>query len=176
MVGAETATVRDLPPLSRQPRFHLRRSRILPGPLSPVLRPARRPGLAVYGGLVGLSFAVTLIVAPSLRGTAPVAPEPAPVAQFPRDVSEPVRVVGAAVPATRAETVTAEPTEPVPSVLPSVLPSVAPVPEPVRQAAAPAVDLGPLPVLELDPTAFDAMQAPAADETPRPASRGARRP
>lgn len=172
MVGAETATVRDLPPLSRQPRFHLRRSRILPGPLSPVRRQARRPGLAVYGGLVGLSLAVTLIVAPSLRETATVAPEPAPVADLPRDVSEPVRVVGAAVAATPAETVTAEPAEPVPS----VLPSVAPVPEPVRQAAAPAVDLGPLPVLELDPTAFDAMQAPAADETPRPAPRGARCP
>lgn len=174
MFGAETATVRDLPPLSRQPRFHLRRNRILPGPLAPVRRQTRRPGLAVYGGLVGLSLAVTLIVAPSLRETAPIAPEPAPVAESPRDVSEPVRVIGAAQPASPAEpapveTAAAEPAETVPSVLP-------PVAEPARQAAAPAVDLGPLPVLELDPTAFDAMQAPDADETPRPAPRGARRP
>lgn len=169
MFGAETATVRDLPPLSRQPRFHLRRNRILPGPLAPVRRQTRRPGLAVYGGLVGLSLAVTLIVVPSLRETAPIAPEPAPVAESPRDVSEPVRVIGAAQPASPAEPAAAEPAETVPSVLP-------PVAEPVRQAAAPAVDLGPLPVLELDPTAFDAMQAPDADETPRPAPRGARRP
>lgn len=169
MFGAETATVRDLPPLSRQPRFHLRRNRILPGPLAPVRRQTRRPGLAVYGGLVGLSLAVTLIVAPSLRETAPIAPEPAPVAESPRDVSEPVRVIGAAQSASPAEPAAAEPAETIPSVLP-------PVAEPVRQAAAPAVDLGPLPVLELDPTAFDAMQAPDADETPRPAPRGARRP
>ena len=164
MFGAETATVRDLPPLSRQPRFHLRRSRILPGPLAPVRRQARRPGLAVYGGLVGLSLAVTLIVAPSLRETAPIAPESAPVAESPRDVSEPVRLVGATEPASPAETV------------PPVLPPVALVANPAKQTVAPAVDLGPLPVLELDPTAFDAMQTPALDETPRPAPRGARRP
>lgn len=172
MFGAETATVRDLPPLSRQPRFHLRRSRILPGPLAPVRRQARRPGLAVYGGLVGLSLAVTLIVAPSLRETAPIAPESAPVAESPRDVSEPVRLVGATEPASPAETVTAEPSETVPP----VLPPVALVANPAKQTVAPAVDLGPLPVLELDPTAFDAMQTPALDETPRPAPRGARRP
>lgn len=175
MSGTDTAILRDRAPLSRPGPASLRRRRLMRGPLKPLARHEARPGLALMGGVIGLSLAISLLVVPQLRGGDP-APEPAISAVGePREPAEAVRVVGLPPLPAPAPADGAAPAEAPPSASPATAPAQ-PVVEPFKPAAVPTVDLGPLPVLELDATAFDAMQAPAGEEMPRPTPQAARRP
>ncbi|MEH3116993.1 MAG: hypothetical protein PGN25_05110 [Methylorubrum populi] len=191
---ADTASAPDPWPQLRQPRVVLRRNRILPGPLRTLDRPGRRPVWAMSAGLVGLSLAATLAVAPQIRGGASAPPPPALVegALPDREVAEPVRIVGAApapqtapmagaptaaVPDSPALPVSSEPRTQAPiAVTAAAPPAKTPAKVPAKPTPAPSVDLGPLPVLELDEAAFDGLAAPRVETAPRPAGRMAVRP
>ncbi|SOR26963.1 conserved protein of unknown function [Methylorubrum extorquens] len=175
MVGAEDAAMRDSWPQLRQSRPALRRSRILPGPLKSLERRSRRPVWGVSLGVIGLSLVATWTIASQIHSSPAVAPHitAAPVAESISDALQPARIVGAAL----APQVTPAPELPVAVETPSsASPAVeaseempraaslaaAPAPAPKPMAALPA-ELDALPVLELDETTFDAMQAPAPE-------------
>ncbi|KQT45592.1 hypothetical protein ASG52_15710 [Methylobacterium sp. Leaf456] len=127
------------------------------GPLKTVPHRRTMPLWPLGLGVVGLSLALAVSLA-SRPAPAPAEPVPAMVAET---LPTP-RIVGAAeVPVPTAtssavETPAAEPVAPRPR------------PEPVapQRAAAPALDVGQLPVLQLDAAAFDA--APIAETASRP--------
>lgn len=188
MVGAEHAAVRESWPQLRQPRPVLRRGRILPGPLKSVERRSRRAVWVVSVGVVGLSLVATWAIASQIRSSPADAPHTtaAPVAESLSDVSQPVRIVGAppspqVAPAPELPVAVETPSPASPAVeaseerpqAASVATAPAPAPKPV--AALPA-ELGALPVLELDETAFDAMQAPAPENRSRTVTRTPARP
>jgi hypothetical protein len=188
MVGAEDAAMRDSWPQLRQSRPALRRSRILPGPLKSLERRSRRPVWGTSLGVIGLSLVATWAIASQIRSSTADTPHitAAAVAESLSDASQPVRIVGAA----RAPHVAPAPEPPVAVETPSpALPAVeaseempraasmaaAPAPSPKPVAALPA-ELGALPVLELDETTFDAMQAPAPENRSRTVTRIPARP
>lgn len=182
MVGAERAAAGNPLPRVRQPRFPLRRRRILPGPLKPIdARSRRNPAWVASLGVVGLSLVATWAIAAQIRAGGEVSPRSAPVetAASAREAMAPVRVVGA-VQAPQAAPVE-EPTAPVEAPLAAAEPQPAtPIaPAPTLPASKPVAallnDLGALPVLELDETAFDAVRSPGAEEPPRPSARALNR-
>jgi hypothetical protein len=190
MVGAEHATVRDFWPQLRQPRPVLRRGRILPGPLKSLERRSRRPvwAVGVGVGVVGLSLVATWAIASQIRSSPAEASHiaAAPVAEPLPDVSQPVRIVGAALspqmaPAPERPVAVDMPSPASPAINASeerpqaAAMAVAPVPAPKSVAALPA-ELGALPVLELDETTFDAMQPPALENPSRAVTRTSARP
>ncbi len=188
MVGAEHATVRDFWPQLRQPRPVLRRGRILPGPLKSLERRSRRPVWAVGVGVVGLSLVATWAIASQIRSSPAEASHiaAAPVAEPLPDVSQPVRIVGAALtpqvaPAPELPAAVETPSPASPAIEaseerpPAATRAAAPAPAPKPVAALPA-ELGALPVLELDETTFDAMQAPAPENRSRTVTRTPARP
>ena len=185
MVGAEHAALRDPWPQLRQPRPVLRRGRILLGPLKSVERRGPRPVWAVSVGVVGLSLVATWAIASQIRSSPADAPHitAAPVAESLSDVSQPVRIVGAALSpqvAPAPEPVAVEmPSSASPAVEASEerprAASVAAAPAPKPVAALPA-ELGTLPVLELDESTFDAMQVPVLENPSRTSTRAPARP
>ena len=188
MVGAEHATVRDFWPQLRQPRPVLRRGRILPGPLKSLERRSRRPVWAVGVGVVGLSLVATWAIASQIRSSPAEASHiaAAPVAEPLPDVSQPVRIVGAALspqmaPAPERPVAVDMPSPAAPAIEASeerpraAATAAAPVLAPKSVAALPA-ELGALPVLELDETTFDAMQPPPLESPSRAVTRTSARP
>lgn len=182
MVGAERAAAGNPLPRVRQPRFPLRRRRILPGPLKPIDAHSRRnPAWVASVGVVGLSLVATWAIAAQIRAGGEVSPRYAPVetaASAPEGTTA-VRVVGA-VQAPQAVPVE-EPTAPVEAPLAAAEPQPAtpiaatPTLPASKPVAALPNDLGTLPVLELDETAFDAVRSPGAEEPPRPNPRALNR-
>ncbi|KQQ23861.1 hypothetical protein ASF53_06005 [Methylobacterium sp. Leaf123] len=181
MVGADHATMRDSWPQLRQPRPVLRRGRILPGPLKSLERRSRRPVWAVSVGVVGLSLVATWAIASQIRSNPVDAPPiaAAPTAEPVAEVSQPVRIVGAALapqvaPAPERPLAVETPSPAAPIVEhseespPAAAVAVAPAPKPV---AAPPAELGALPILELDETTFDAMQPPVSENPARAGTR-----
>lgn len=189
MLAAEGATASDARLRADPPRFARRRGRIQPGPLKPLDRRSRRPVWAVYAGLLGLSLVTTWAIAPQIRTGTDVAEQSAPasMAEPVQETAQPVRIVGA-VQAPEAAAPASESPPAVEASLPS--PSAGPSPDPqpavpvavapavpvAKRAAAPKVDLGALPVLTLDETVFDAVQAPVSERTPPVAARAYGRP
>lgn len=94
--GAHYGALRDLWPLSRRPRFRLRRTRILPGPLQPLQRRAQIPVRRIGFGLVLLSAAASLILAPQIRANVPLEAPSLRQAELRRDPTQPVQ--SAAIP------------------------------------------------------------------------------
>ncbi|WP_438346091.1 hypothetical protein [Methylorubrum populi] len=182
MVGAERAAVQN--PLSRvrQARFPLRRGRILPGPLKPVdARSRRSPAWLASVGVVSLALVATWAIAAQIRAGGEVSPRSAPVAvaaSVPEGAAS-VRVVGA-VPAPQAVSVE-EPTAPLEAPLAAAQPqpafpaAAAPTFPASKPIAALPDDLGALPVLELDESAFEAVRPPTAEQAPRPNPRALNR-
>lgn len=182
MVGAERAAVQNPLPRVRQARFPRRRGRILPGPLKPVdARSRRSPAWLASVGVVGLSLVVTWAIAAQVRAGGEVPPRSAPVAvaaSVPEGAAS-VRVVGA-VPAPQAVPVE-EPTAPVEASLavaepqPAFPAAAAPTFSASKPVAALPDDLGALPVLELDESAFEAVRPPTVEQAPRPNPRALNR-
>lgn len=182
MVGAERAAAGNPLPRVRQPRSPLRRRRMLPGPLRPIDAHSRRnPTWVASVGVIGLSLVATWAIAAQIRAGGEVSPRSAPVetAASAPEAMAPVRVVGA-VQAPQAAPVE-EPTAPVEAPLAAAEPQpatpIAPAPTlpTSKPVAALPSDLGALPVLELDETAFDAVRSPGAGETSRPNPRALNR-
>lgn len=187
MVSAEGAAALDAWPRAYRPRFALRRSRIQLGPLKPLDR-RRRPVLALCMGLVGLSLVTTWAVASQIRMGVAVVEQAVSVAiaEPVQEVVQPDRAVSAAQAPQAAPA--GEPPLTLEASLPSSAAGLSPEPHPApfvaaapimpvsKPANAPVVDLGALPVLNLDETAFDAIQAPVSVEPPRVPTRAHGRP
>lgn len=186
MSGVEFAALRNLWPLGRRSRFRLRSNRILPGPLKPLHPRKRLPAWGVSLGVVGVSVVAALAIAPQIRASVPhPTTGPSPGVAASREAPDSIRLVGTEPEAQEPSALPAEPVSPpaapvlrssaaeapmpkVPS--PSALsaPEPAPVQPPKHVAAAPA-GFEPLPVLNIDETAFDAPQARPVEAVPRPA-------
>ena len=186
---AEGAAASDAWPRARQPRFTLRRGRIQPGPLKSLDRRSRRPAWAAGVGLLGLSLVATWAVASQIRTGVAAAEQVALVvrAEPVQEADQPVRVVGAAqvpqaapagellsavdasLPPSAAPVGSDEPQAPAPVVVAPAVPIVKP-------ASKPAIDLGSLPVLKLDETAFDTVLAPDLETTSQAPTRAYGRP
>lgn len=185
MSGGEFVVEPDRWPLSRRQSFWPRGHRVLPGPLRSMPRRRRAPAWLV--GLAGLSLAglsLVAVVTLAPRSSATAGSEPAPTRVV--ETMPAPRVVGAAevrapaAPAAAAPAITAAPVADALGADQPVLrtthaePASAPAatPGPTR-AAAPPLDLGQLPVLQLDATTFE---VPSLTETAaRPPARGAAR-
>ncbi|MDV2983649.1 UNVERIFIED_CONTAM: hypothetical protein Q9R58_04930 [Methylobacteriaceae bacterium AG10] len=188
MVAAEGATASDARLRADPPRFARRRGRIQPGPLKPLDRRSRRPVWAVYAGLLGLSLVTTWAIAPQIRTGTDVAEQSAPasMAEPVQEAAQSVRIIGAVQAPQAAPADESAPAVEVPLPTSAAELSVEPPPAaPVaaapavpaaKRATAPTVDLGVLPVLTLDETAFDGLQAPVSEPTPRVAVRTQGRP
>lgn len=170
MSGREFVAEPDRWTLPRRQTFGLRGHRVLPGPLK-TLSPRRRSPIWLAGvmgfGLAGLAFAA-LTLAP--RPASTVSSEPVSVHAAPAVLDLPApRVVGAA-PAPAAPPVAAALPTPEPPALrkavtePEAVPAP-PQPPAIQRPAVPPLDIGQLPVLELEASAFE--PAPVA-EAPRP--------
>ncbi|ABY33196.1 hypothetical protein [Methylorubrum extorquens] len=188
MVGAEDTAMRDSWPQLRQPHPVLRRSRISPGPLKSLERRSRRPVWGTSLGVIGLSLVATWAIASQIHSSPADAPHitAAPVAESLSDASQPARIVGAALsphvtPAPELPVAVETPSPASPAVEaseempPAASLAAPPAPAPKPVAALPA-ELGALPVLELDETTFDAMQAPAPENRSRTVTRIPARP
>ncbi len=183
---AEGAAALDAWPRVRQSRFALRRNRIHLGPLKPVGGHRRRPAWAACVGLLGLSLVTTWALAAQLRTGVPAGEQTVGVAEPVEEAAQPVRIVGAApapqtappaeappaIEAPLSSPVAGLPAEPQPAVSAMAAPAMS---APKRELA-PTVDLGALPVLTLDETAFDTAQVPAFENTPDVAARAQGRP
>ncbi|MRI52699.1 hypothetical protein D8770_01835 [Methylobacterium sp. DB1607] len=174
MGTADGAAALDAWPRVRQPRFALRRGRLQPGPLKFLDRRDRRPAWSIAAGLLGLSLITTWAIASQIRSSDAVSEQTALVAgaEPAQDEVRPVRsvVINPAAPDSEAPAaieaarqlstaITAPEPQPVVSVAPA-----APVSKPVSTQT---IDLGALPILTLDETAFDAAPAPLS-ENPAP--------
>ncbi|CAO4140759.1 hypothetical protein [Methylorubrum aminovorans] len=186
MGAAEGATALDAWPRVRQSRFALRRNRLRPGPLKPVGGHRRRPAWAVCIGLLGLSLVTTWALAAQLRTGVAAVEQPASAAEPVQEAAQPVRIVGTAPapqtapPGEASPAIEAPPTSPVANLSAEPQPAssvmAAPAASTPKREPAPSVDLGALPVLTLDETAFDTVQAPASENTPDVAARAVGRP
>lgn len=186
MGAAEGAAALDAWPRVRQTRFALRRNRIQPGPLKPVGGHRRRPAWGACAGLLGLSLVTTWALASQLRTGVAVVEEPVSLAEPVPEPAQPIRIVGAArapqtAPADEATPAVASPltspvaglpTEPQPAA--SVI--AAPATSVQKRDPVPTVDLGALPVLTLDETAFDGAPAPVSQNAPPAPARAQDRP
>lgn len=182
MGAAEAAAALDAWPRVRQPRFALRRGRLQPGPLKPLDRRGRRPVRSIAAGLLGLSLVATWAVASQIRSGGSV-PEQSALGAVAGPVQEAARPIRAAAPVQAAparEPPTAlEPplaAMPAPEPQPTVSVADAPVIPASKPVPARAMDLGALPVLTLDESAFDAIPAPLPEPPPQAAARARVRP
>lgn len=193
--GAHYRALRDLWPLARRPRFRLRRTRILPGPLQPLQRPAQVPVRRIGLGLVLLSAATSLILAPQIRATVPLEASSLRHAELRRDPAQPVQ--SAAIPTDPLPVGSADGSEAERSLRPmpaeameasetahpaSVRPDAAQEAQrhevqreearsdEDRRSTSPAL-FEPLPTLDIDEASFDAVPALTVEHPPRPGLR-----
>lgn len=174
MSGREFAVEPDRWALPRRQSVRLSHNRVLPGPLKSLPR-RRTPSAWLAGlglGLAGLSLAAALSLTPWPSAEPAAEPAPEIVTNAAVEAPSTPRVVGAAV---LPAPVAPPPAADVPATEPPALrtaaaePAPPPAAPPVRpRAAAPALDLGQLPVLALDASAFE---APPVAEAPRPAAK-----
>lgn len=176
MPGREFAVEPDRWALPRRPVVHRRGSRVSPGPLKALPR-RRSPPTWLMGlglGLAGVTVAAAFTLAP--RPAPPSVAEPSAAVAPNAAVETPSkpRVVGAAVvpPPAVAPAVGDGPATDQPALRGAAV-EPAPTPPEQRRVAAPALDVGALPVLELDASAFE---APPVAEAPRAPGKQTARP